>query len=242
MPSRPPDAAGGPLTPLLGKQPEGRAMSAGKYQELVENEAEPDEPDDDEREGLREDEDAEPIPADVPAESAPAEPVEQDFAKVQRGIERAAATYEKALQRVMGEDFAMLLPSPLDDIPGYVFPFQPGTEQGEFKRLAVATYFGEGEVQYPEHPNEVRCETCDGWGELRNGSRRENHALSPCPACMATGHKPKVEATPAETWKLPPTTVLQDAALGNGQAGEADVWGRPAGHPHYGVPPAMVGA
>jgi hypothetical protein len=95
----------------------------------------------------------------------------------------------------------------------------------------------------PEHaPAEgvEMCDRCNGWGELDYPTRNPHMARQTCPACGGNGYRPVQEA------QQQPAPVLQLPSFPSAQAPPAtpmvghDHWGRPLGHPHFGLDPAAV--
>jgi hypothetical protein len=90
------------------------------------------------------------------------------------------------------------------------------------------------------HPRFKRCETCEGYGKVYTGSRVAGQEALNCPDCNGQGHTGG--ATQAIPTPLPVAAVPQvgpppheeQERIGN------DAWGRPPGHPHYGLLPAQV--
>jgi hypothetical protein len=95
----------------------------------------------------------------------------------------------------------------------------------------------------PEHRTAEGVETCDrcnGWGELDFPTRNPHMARQTCPACGGNGYRPvqSAEQPPAPVVSLPsfpsaPTPQPPPYVA-------SDQWGRPQGHPHYGLDPAGV--
>lgn len=189
----------------------------------------------------------EPIQPDEPAEEeieeeeTPPEP--SSLAQVQamdKALEAESKRHAKAIAKALGENFADFDLCPLCQVDGYAVPYQPG-EIGPEQRDAILTVMGEaGNQALGEHPTEVRCPQCDGWGEMRNGSRRAEQATSACQRCMGTGHVDKttivsnvheLPAPPRYPWDEQPEPVV---------APNTDRWGRPANHPDFGLDPAGI--
>jgi hypothetical protein len=95
----------------------------------------------------------------------------------------------------------------------------------------------------PEHePAEgvVMCDRCKGYGELDYPTRNPHMARQTCPACAGNGYVPERQAeqpsAPVFTFPTPSTPTPPFM----GPPASADQWGRPPGHPHYGLDPAAV--
>lgn len=205
---------------------EAEAAEAENPDEETVEPIEPDEPDEEEQ---------------ADEEEPPAEP--SSLATVQE-IDKALTAeqkrHAKALAKALGPQWADFEQCPLCQVDGYAMAYGAG-EIGPEQRAAILAVMGDADVpDYKDHPTEGRCDTCDGWGEMTNGSRREGQGLSACPDCFGTGHKGKVVPQP-NVFTLP-----QTAEQGAWQpppppsAPNVDTWGRPMGHPDWGLDPASV--
>lgn len=216
-------------------------MSAESLKEAIERDTVADEAetsdadeDTDEAEDEQSDEQIEP-------ESAPPVLSDLDVERAFKKAEKVQARYEKQLAEALGPIFEDLQPSPLDDIPGYVFPFDPNTDLGDFKRAAVAAYFGDDAPDLRENPDSAACETCEGWGEVLSGAKNATHRVIACPRCGGTGWKVKATAPTPAPYQAVPGEIVPQSLDANQNGGERDAFGRPAGHPRWGELPTFTG-
>lgn len=163
---------------------------------------------------------------------------EQDAETAQDQLARATADYKATVAEIMGDDFAGLVESPLDWIPGYLWNPAMVPVDEDTARATLELLNGD---QPPQDDTTRRCPRCNGWGVLMTGSRADGKITRICARCEGGGWVANVDDElaarrvdePAETTPpalpAPPTTGLPDA------------WGRPAGHPHWGITPAEVG-
>lgn len=149
--------------------------------------------------------------------------------------------HANALAKIYGEHWAMFAMCPLCQVDGYAFPYGPGEVSPE-QREAVMVVLGEsGLARFKEHPTEVMCWECDGWGEMLNGSKRAEQPTSACQGCMGSGHRAKEMEQPQNGHQLyappPPPYVppFDPSAINH------DQWGRDPGNPRYGQDPASNG-
>lgn len=181
-----------------------------------------------------------PEPATTNTATTDAPPI--DYERAQKQIEAESKRHAKRVAEIMGDAFADVHDCPLCQIPGFVFPFQPGTPMDEDRRLAVEAYFGATAQPLNLDENKERCPTCDGWGKLRTPSRNPVHQEVVCDACGALGW---VQKSARVQPVAQPGSLLSAVPNGGGGAEDVtmpDLWGRPFGHPHYGMHPAAIGA
>lgn len=84
------------------------------------------------------------------------------------------------------------------------------------------------------------CDRCNGWGELDYPTRNPHMSRQTCPACGGNGYRPaqQAEQPPVPVAQLPSFPLSPVPRPLNG--GTHDQWGRPPGHPHWGLDPAAV--
>jgi hypothetical protein len=196
--------------------------------------------------------DAEPVEPIEPDESEEAEaeeteetPAEPSSLAVIQSMEKAldaeAKRHEKAVAKALGEHWTDFAECPLCQVAGYAMPYQPGEITPEQRDSILAMMGESGNQALAEHPTEVRCPTCDGWGEMRNGSRRAEQATSACQSCMGTGHLDKSSlASNTATLTAVPTYPWDDQPAAPIVAPNVDRWGRNMGHPDFGLDPNTI--
>lgn len=108
-----------------------------------------------------------------------------DVEKAQRAIDRLRQDNERRLRKIMGADFDTLLPSPLDDVPGYCFPIPP--EQRDPAQVAAVRELIEPAVPFQTLKGARRCPDCDGWGVVLTTARNELNATTNCLTCSSRG-------------------------------------------------------
>lgn len=171
----------------------------------------------------------------------PAPPTQKELEAAQRALDKENRRHSSAVAKIMGADFAELLECPCCQIPGFVFPFQAGTVHDEERRAAVEAYLGASGPNYVEATDRARCEACDGLGEVLSGSRNPLHRVVPCSPCGGLGWV-QVSAQVAPLSAGHSDGYMKTAQPVQQTNGDVpDLWGRPPGHPHYGMAPAAVG-
>lgn len=180
-----------------------------------------------------------PEPTGLEEEEAPTpEQMERIFA----ALEKQAAKHREKVMELAGPLLADLAPCPLcqEQAPGFYLHTIPPDQAQERIQAVTAILSGGIVPEYMESKQVERCEDCNGWGRVLSGARAPEHATVPCGSCQGTGHKPKL--TPPAQPVLPeaPAQPQPGNGAGVGAAGLADPWGRPVGHPHYNIHPALV--
>lgn len=173
-----------------------------------------------------------------PAPPPSPEEIERKLAKIDAAFEK----YRAAVERIMGDDFSQLIVSPFDWRPGFIF--DPAIAPPEPAAIAMMQSFL-GTVDgrdLREATDAVACPSCNAWGEVVTGSKVEGQRTKPCQDCSGTGWRSNIQAPTPITAYQPSQGVTTGALPPNTPIQVADQWGRPAGHPHYGITPAQVGA
>ena len=157
-------------------------------------------------------------------------------------LEAEATRHTKRVAEIMGDDFSLLVPSPVDWTPGFIFAV-PEMLPTQEQVAAFDAILGRAQgVEYLEAKDAEMCADCAGLGEVLTGSRKDGQITKPCTACTGTGWRTK--AAPLQLAPQPNTAanVTYSITSEPNQFPVADRWGRPAGHPHYNMEPASVGA
>jgi hypothetical protein len=153
----------------------------------------PDEPGHDDLDSGPNDEDAEedaqtpddPQPDKTKPEQPQALSEKQLEARLKR-LDKASQTWRERVGTIMEDDAAMLMPCPLCEqiIPGFVMP-TPATPE---RFPAVRTFMGDAEPQeWQQDPNTRTCQTCDGMGEVKTGSKVQSQTTLVCTDCGGKG-------------------------------------------------------
>jgi hypothetical protein len=215
-------------------------------QEMVEEEAtraeaEPEDEDEDADAGERADESEEAEEAEE-AEAEPEALAVIGEAEI-RKAERARDAQRKRLAGILGEGYVShecLFCSGLGFTPE---PPPVGTsflivesEGG----LAFAVTPPTPDIPLLQAPDKAMCLECDGYGEVLSGSKASHGLVTPCSKCMGNGWVMIPRDLPPPISGLPGPVVLPPGPVAVAISGGEDAWGRPAGHQHWGVPPAMI--
>jgi hypothetical protein len=225
--------------------------------------AEGDEAEADETPGLEPNESEQPEPEPEPEqEPAPPEATEADYEAAFKKLETEAERHDKEVHKRAGPLDGQLSPCPLCFTPGYVLPVEPGTFDPLRRQAVIAAMGDTPELDYAEATDAVPCEDCKALGQVLTGSKVPGQETKPCPRCAGSGWHTKV-LTQADVLALPtplPLAYPATATVANGAAvlapappypgygvpfvpvpnGVPDGWGRPAGHPQWGLDPATV--
>ena len=191
-------------------------------QDSYENPPEPDEPEPDE------------------PEPEPAQAIGPDEL---RKAERAIDAHRKKLAGILGESYVAhdcLLCAGVGFVPelppiGTVLTLAE-TEEGPTLEFAAPNTA----ESYPEARDKQACDWCEAFGFVRSGSKNPNAAVVPCSKCSGNGWVAKpVDVPPAATTYAQATYAEANTPPPPPGIGE-DPWGRPAGHKHWGVAPALI--
>jgi hypothetical protein len=156
--------------------------------------------------------------------------------------EQQAATQAKNVEKLADEYGQDVMPCPLcervDIAPLIVSKIVAIPAEGW---TALATMGGtEPEPEHAMAEGVVMCDRCNGFGELDYPTRNPHMTRQNCPACAGNGYVPDTtgQEAPAPIFQLPSIPTPQaDAPV---FYSTPDKWGRPQGHPHYGLDPAAV--
>jgi hypothetical protein len=159
-----------------------------------------------------------------------------------KSLEREAQRHAREVEKRAGPMFADLTPCPLCVTAGFAFKFV-GQPIDPAQAEAVHALLGEtAPTEYAQDPDTERCDTCNGWGEVLSGAQADRSKVIQCNRCGGKGYRQKIQqyappiplvTPPFPGAEIPHTPLPQ---------GSKDGWGRPAGHPHWGVDPASIGA
>lgn len=181
---------------------------------------------------------------DAPGDAAPettAPRSQKEIDTLTKKLEAEAERHAKRVAEIMGDDFALLVPSPVDWTPGFIFNV-PEMHPDETALATLDAILGRGaSAELLPAEDAEACPKCNALGEVLTGSRKDGQKTKPCAACSGTGWRTKLQ--PVSPPPAPPATTTNGTTSGYNinQVPIPDAWGRQQGHPHYGIPPAQVG-
>lgn len=91
------------------------------------------------------------------------------------------------------------------------------------------------------HPRTRKCEACAGRGQMKTGSLMEGQTQLACPICNGQGFTYPPELSGAPLGDQPALVAVPPVGFVPAPDAIRDAYGRPAGHPHFGMDPAKVG-
>lgn len=178
-----------------------------------------------------------------PAAAAPQPPplTEKQLERRQRDLEKEADRHRDRVAAIMGDDFALLVPCPLDFTPGFIFnpamvPLPPDVVQAARELAGMGA-----PPALRMTDDEQECDRCDGYGILLRPTKVESQRTKPCAGCNGSGVKPKLQPPPPPPAPLVPLGAVPAGTGTTVLDPYADKWGRPPAHPHYGQDPATIG-
>lgn len=215
-----------------------------KISEMVRDEAdEADAPTPDEDEENAESEappTPEPEPEPETASSPPAmteQQAEREFAK----LERKASTYLEGALAIAQKLELPVQMCPLCTFPGLAIPRQAHEVTSDVEGAVLGLIGKQAKPKLKRSPDYARCEGCDGWGEVDTDAQKEISKAAVCKKCGGRGFVDVLPTAPAPTPLSAPIYPGAQLPYTPLPAGSSDAWNRPAGHPHWGLDPVMVG-
>jgi hypothetical protein len=157
-------------------------------------------------------------------------------------LENEAARHVKRVAEIMGDEFEAQRAWALSFPPPLFFPEDAGPVPDDHRQWVIGLLGGPAEPDYAEAEDARPCPACRALGKTLTGSKVPEQRTKLCKDCAGSGWVPKL-ATPAAGVQPPPHPEENGGETGAGTSVQInDVYGRPPGHPHYGVPPAQIGA
>lgn len=215
-------------------------MSELEEQIAEEMEADEDESSDDESTGGDQPDDTggESEAAAAPAAARSQKEIEELTGKLEREADRHA----KRVAEIMGDDFALLVPNPTDWTPGFIFDVPQMHPLPEQVAELLAMLGRAEEVELREAEDAQACDKCNARGQTLTGSKVEGQRTKPCAKCNGTGWTVRLAAAPPLPAPAQPTGTFPGGLPTPETYQVKDSWGRPTGHPHFGIDPVAIGA
>jgi len=169
-------------------------------------------------------------------ETPPAVLSEKQLEARMRKLDAENSRHATRVRDLLGEDAALIESCPCCHIPGFVFPFTEYQPDEETRKAATLAYFGAAAPQYAQHAALRECETCLGYGDVRTGSRRNGAETIPCEPCGGKGYMDRRVEQAQQSVRTDFPGVPALGYPGVGPQGKRDAYGRPDGHPRFGLP------
>jgi hypothetical protein len=203
-------------------------------------EAEAENPDESEE---AEEAETQPEPEPEPAPEPPAaQMTEQDAEREFKKLETAAQTYLKKAMPITEKLGMPVQACPLCTFPGLAIPRQAHEVTSDVETAVLALIGKAQPPAFKESPQYRRCDACDGFGEVLTGAQKEISRTAPCNLCGGKGYVTGQIVTPGTPLNGAPAYPGAELPHTPLPQGIPDAWGRPAGHIHWGIDPANVGA
>jgi len=189
---------------------------------------------------------AEPIEGEeVEAEAeVDAEPSSQfSMEEATRKLAASEKSHRTRVATIMGEDLNEVEVCPLcaTFTAGFVLPYAALTADVSLKDAVRRLNGDAAQPELQSAKNAQRCPDCDGWGDVLTGAQIERGRIIPCLKCNGTGHVAKLYVPDQTAANTEPYPGSGEKIVNPPPGGVSDGYGRPAGHPHWGVDPATIG-
>jgi hypothetical protein len=179
---------------------------------------------------------------DAPEQAASAPRSQKEIDELTKKLEAEAQRHAKRVAELMGDDFALLVPSPVDWTPGFLFNVPEMLPSPDAVAALDAILGRAGGVEFLPAEDAEACSKCNALGQVLTGSRAPGQETKLCVTCNGAGWVTK------QIPYTPPVLVQNGAVQPNSatvqpnQPIAADRWGRPYGHRDYGLDPSLVNA
>lgn len=205
---------------------------------------------------------AEPIEGDEPEPGTEPEPEPEPSSlavvtDLDKKLTAETKRHENALAKLHPDDWDQFTMCPLCIADGFLRPIAPGELPDQLWE-AITVLAGRMETgELRSAPYAEVCETCGGYGEVLTGARNEANVKLPCRNCagygwLDTGQPQTPGQIVLNAKKVPPPPPALVAVPGYAQppsepypdstldftpfvGGANDPYGRPAGHPRWGM-------
>lgn len=192
--------------------------------------------------------DAEPVEpiegADTPPEPEPDPEPSSAFSmeKATRALAASEKSHRTRVATIMGEDLneVELCPLCATFTAGFVLPYAALSAEQSLKD-AVRRLNGDApQAELQPAKDSETCPDCEGWGDVLTGSKAERSKTGPCLKCGGKGYVAKTYLVAAPTIPQQPYPGAEHEVVNAPPGGNPDGWGRPAGHRHWGIDPAVL--
>jgi hypothetical protein len=196
----------------------------------------PDDPETDDAQDGEQDDEAE------LAAPAPEPRSQKEIEALTKKLEAEAERHAKRVAEIMGDDFGLLVPSPVDWTPGFIFNVPEMLPQPE-QVAALHALLGQAPpADYLPAEDAEACDKCSALGLTLTGSRVQGNETKPCGKCNGAGWTAKLPAL-AQVTPMQGTTLTTSGQPMTPEAYQVrDSWGRPSNHPHFGIDPVSITA
>lgn len=154
-----------------------------------------------------------------------------------------AAERDRHMEKAKAADdyrYSISVVCPFCEGHGLMFNPQTPEEQAQLRTFVLSVVGEATPEELHDHPKYHRCETCDGYGKVRTGSRVANQEALNCPDCNGQGHTGGASNVAQLPTPAPPGVPAAAVPQSEQERIGPDAWGRPPGHPHYSKLPAEV--
>jgi len=185
----------------------------------------------------------EPIEGEPTPEPEPEPSAEFNFNEQTKKLAASEKAHRTRVATIMGEDLneVELCPLCATFTAGFVLPYAALSAELSLKDAVRRLNGDSPQAELQPAKNAEQCPDCEGWGDVLTGAKVERGKVIPCLKCNGKGHVSKTYLVEVPAVAAPPYPGADAVIVGAPPGGVSDGYGRPAGHPHWGVDPATIG-
>jgi hypothetical protein len=213
-----------------------------EIEEQINEELSPDEDEVEDDTALGDDEPNEADGGEGNAASTPAVRSQKEIEELTGKLEREAERHAKRVAEIMGDDFQLLVPNPTDWTPGFIFNVPQMLPLPEQVAALDAILGRDEEGELLDAEDAQACDKCNARGRTRTGSKVDGQRTKPCAKCNGTGWVVRLAAVAPLEHVYGAANTTASAPVTPDTYQVKDSWGRPAGHPHFGIDPVAITA
>lgn len=175
-------------------------------------------------------------------EPEPEPSAEFNFNEQTKKLAASEKAHRSRVANIMGPDLneVELCPLCATFTAGFVLPYAALSAEQSLKD-AVRRLNGDApQAELQPAKDSETCPDCDGWGDVLTGSKAERSRTGPCLRCTGKGFIAKTYLVAAPQQQGESYPGADQPPVNPPPGGQPDGYGRPAGHRHWGIDPAVL--